>query len=424
MNNSGLSHWDLFASIAVLRLQHTKAHGTCVPLEYRSSQTVQRGESCWVFSSPFGLVTPSVFHGSASHGVVANLIPQSDKPHILLTDARSMPGSEGGGVFDDDGALIAVMGPPLRRVSDQSMSGFSIALMVAPFFEALCGVFGTSVHAAATKRAFVADSHWLNQQSPLLSIAHAAAKAVVTVRVGVRWGSGVLVSSSGYVLTNGHVLRLQSDKTSKVETAEVFIDDVWHRCRVVTISAGWMDVALLKLDDKLHQWPHLSVKPDICVHRGQSVIAIGSGLFCPRPGCLTQTLTGGVISKVVEVRGKQVMLQSSALVHQGASGGALVNATTGEFVGLITSNARHISGQIIPQINFSMPVCCLTSLADFLEQTADDDNRSTKEIEDAWAIVDQDFQHIWNLEPPPFDAIIPGSDDSESLQAMNVSSKL
>ena len=205
---------------------------------------------------------------------------------------------------------------------------------------------------------------------------------MVTVRVGGRWGSGVMISPHGYVVTNGHVLRAANDKNVNTsEQAQIFVDDQWYRADVVTVSTGWMDLALLKAHGSNHR-QELTVNPSVKPYRGQHVVAIGSGLFCPKPGCAQQSFTRGIICKVVKSRGTPVMLQSSALVHQvaplsrsdantlvvqGASGGALVDVATGDFLGLITSNARHISGEIIPQINFSIPASSLTSIVTFLE---------------------------------------------------------
>eukprot|EP00656_Telonema_subtile_P044218 TRINITY_DN50508_c0_g1_i1.p1 TRINITY_DN50508_c0_g1~~TRINITY_DN50508_c0_g1_i1.p1 ORF type:complete len:334 (-),score=17.78 TRINITY_DN50508_c0_g1_i1:57-1058(-) len=290
------------------------------------------------------------------------------------------------------------------RDRDQSVAGLSIAVMVAPMMSKVCEYLGPNVCVQPRPQRCREPALVPAPTGSTSPIVQKAAQAVVTVRVGSRWGSGVVVSASGYVLTNGHVLRAQSDKTSSIQPTEVFVDSKWHSCNVISISVGWMDVALLKLESS-RQWPFLPIQPACAVQRGQPVFAIGSGLFCPRPGCSTQALTRGVICKVVHSRGFQVMLQSSELVHQGASGGALVDIETGCFVGLITSNARHISVQIIPQINCAMPVSCLSSLVTFLEDSGDSGcvMKAREQIEKQWSVKDQDFSDVWNLEPPPFD---------------------
>jgi S1-C subfamily serine protease len=56
-----------------------------------------------------------------------------------------------------------------------------------------------------------------------------------------------------------------------------------------------------------------------------------------------------------------VLLQSTASVYRGHSGGMLVDCT-GRFLGLVTSNAKHATGQIIPTLNFSIPSSVLHAL--------------------------------------------------------------
>jgi len=104
------------------------------------------------------------------------------------------------------------------------------------------------------------------------------------------------------------------------------------------------------------------------------------------------------------------MLQSCVAIHQGNSGGALVCARSGRLLGLITSNARHISGHIIPTLNFTLPVNRLSAICRFLHGIPD-------ALEAINATADAEFSHIWNLEPPPFDIIRPSEFDVDILHA-------
>lgn len=64
------------------------------------------------------------------------------------------------------------------------------------------------------------------------------------------------------------------------------------------------------------------------------------------------------------------LLVSTATVHAGASGGALLDASTGRLLGVVTSNARHSVAGIFPRINFSIPAARLAPIADRLERIA------------------------------------------------------
>jgi hypothetical protein len=96
-----------------------------------------------------------------------------------------------------------------------------------------------------------------------------------------------------------------------------------------------------------------------------------------------------VLSKVVRYEGADLLLQSSAVVHQGTSGcaplpaaphgiaylvltrgargrGLVVATATGAPLGLVTSNARHSSGQVVPSLNFAIPLGALAPVAAYL----------------------------------------------------------
>lgn len=60
-----------------------------------------------MISSPFGILSPTTFQNSISKGIVSNVLGIS-KNHVLMTDARMLPGSEGGGIFNQKGELIGV----------------------------------------------------------------------------------------------------------------------------------------------------------------------------------------------------------------------------------------------------------------------------------------------------------------------------
>jgi hypothetical protein len=62
------------------------------------------------------------------------------------------------------------------------------------------------------------------------------------------------------------------------------------------------------------------------------------------------------------------MLISTAAVHGGASGGALLCPTTGQLLGLVTSNARHVRGSTLPRLNFCIPAAQLAPVWTWAQQ--------------------------------------------------------
>ncbi|KAL6839311.1 hypothetical protein ACP4OV_030983 [Aristida adscensionis] len=143
---------------------------------------------------------------------------------------------------------------------------------------------------------------------------------------------------------------------------------MWCNASVVFISKGPLDVALIQME-KIPIELNV-IRPEfVCPAAGSSVYVVGHGLLGPRSG-LCSSLSSGVVSKVVKIPSTQhshlagtvesdnmdvpVMLQTTAAVHPGASGGVLVNSH-GLMVGLVTSNAKHGGGSTIPHLNFSIP---------------------------------------------------------------------
>ncbi|XP_062180028.1 glyoxysomal processing protease, glyoxysomal isoform X2 [Phragmites australis] len=143
---------------------------------------------------------------------------------------------------------------------------------------------------------------------------------------------------------------------------------MWCNASVVFISKGPLDVALLQME-KVPIELNAIIPEFVCPTAGSAIYVVGHGLFGPRSG-LCSSLSSGVVSKVVKIPSTQhsylvgfveadnvdvpVMLQTTAAVHPGASGGVLVDSH-GRMVGLVTSNAKHGGGSTIPHLNFSIP---------------------------------------------------------------------
>lgn len=160
---------------------------------------------------------------------------------------------------------------------------------------------------------------------------------------------------------------------------------VWCDAKVVYVCKGPWDVALLQLepvpDNLLPILTNFS-RPST----GSKAYVIGHGLFGPKCGFLP-SVCSGVVAKVVEAKTPQsyqsiqpehmhtqgnfpAMLETTAAVHPGASGGAVINSD-GHMIGLVTSNARHGGGSIIPHLNFSIPSAALAPIFNFAKDMQD-----------------------------------------------------
>lgn len=142
------------------------------------------------------------------------------------------------------------------------------------------------------------------------------------------FGSGVIISEDGYIITNNHVI----DGSDKVSVT--LNDKRIFEAQIVGKDPN-TDIALLKIDAK--ELPYLEYGNSDDVVLGEWVLAVGN------PYNLTSTVTAGIISaKARELginRGQmnlESFLQTDAAVNPGNSGGALVN-TKGELVGINTA---------------------------------------------------------------------------------------
>jgi len=275
----------------------------------------------------------------------------------------------------------------------------------------------------------------------------AACRAVVLVKVGTSWGSGVLLTSQGHVLTSAHVVqphvqagvggwaeqlggteaagtgggfgpargvrpRLKPGLVVSVRTHE----GSEHRARLLFFSTGAVDVAMLQI---------VGVEPgtvpcgvgDFLVPRapgvpppGEPVYVLGHALFPPSTR-LGPTICSGIVSKLATQGARGVaLIQSTACVFRGHSGGALVDGR-GHLVGLVTSNAKHASGQIIPDLNFSIPVRLLAPLISFA-------NGSGHAMAcDAVAAADPALAQLWALET---DSVPPQEREEQAQQVDRV----
>jgi len=138
-------------------------------------------------------------------------------------------------------------------------------------------------------------------------------------------GSGVIVSSDGYILTNNHVVKDADDIT-------VLLSDKKEFKGKVIGSDPKTDIAVIKIEAK--DLPHITWGDSDKLKVGEIVLAIGN------PFGLNQTVTMGIVSAVERVNMGIAdyvdFIQTDAAINPGNSGGALVNAK-GELVGLNTA---------------------------------------------------------------------------------------
>ncbi len=155
-------------------------------------------------------------------------------------------------------------------------------------------------------------------------------------------GSGVIVSSSGYVLTNNHVVE-------GADEIEVVLNDS-RRAQAKLIGADPdSDLAVLKIE--LDRLPVIVLGNSDMLQVGDQVMAIGN------PFGVGQTVTGGIVSALgrnqLGINTFENFIQTDAAINPGNSGGALVDVQ-GNLMGINTAIFSRSGGSM--GIGFAIPV--------------------------------------------------------------------
>lgn len=143
----------------------------------------------------------------------------------------------------------------------------------------------------------------------------------------VGFGSGVIISEDGYIITNNHVI-------DKADEIEVTLNDNRKFAAKLIGTDPQTDIALLKVEEK--GLPYIPFGNSDELKVGEWVLAVGN------PFNLTSTVTAGIVSAKGRggIGGEQGSIQSyiqtDAAINRGNSGGALVDIN-GQLVGINTA---------------------------------------------------------------------------------------
>uniref|UniRef100_A0A8C4T1Y7 Peroxisomal leader peptide-processing protease n=1 Tax=Erpetoichthys calabaricus TaxID=27687 RepID=A0A8C4T1Y7_ERPCA len=291
---------------------------------------LQKGDLIFSCGSPFASFCPDIFMNTLSNGIVSNLA--GPRNALILTDAVCLPGTEGGGIFVSKGGHLFLLGlivSPLCWKANEWI-GLTIVCSLELILQSInkrtnvfkSGVKRTAHHISTVERmqSLVKKT---NMKVPILQ----TAPMVVLVESGSCWGSGVLMNSQ-LILTCRHVV---NGAERVKDRKSVFVSNVF---------LFFVFICFFIL--------------------GESVCVLGFGLFGQNCG---PSVTAGTLSRVMQCESKAIMLQTTCAVHAGTSGGALYRTSTGELLGIVTSNTRDNAINITyPHLNFSIAITVLKPL--------------------------------------------------------------
>ena len=170
-------------------------------------------------------------------------------------------------------------------------------------------------------------------------------------------GSGFYIDSNGSIVTNYHVI-------NGAKSIEIVEDDgsIYSGKVIVLGYDDYNDLALIKIDKKTEFF--LKIGDSDNIKLGEEIFAIGSPLG------LNNTLSNGIISSI-----RKDLIQISAPISQGSSGGALIN-NYGKVIGVTASG--YIEGE---NLGFAVPINTFTSMPKNLSYSLENMNNMRSYIE-------------------------------------------
>uniref|UniRef100_A0A8D0F3C6 Peroxisomal leader peptide-processing protease n=1 Tax=Strix occidentalis caurina TaxID=311401 RepID=A0A8D0F3C6_STROC len=338
-----------------------------------SAGRLQKGEGLLACGSPFGALCPDLFLNTLSRGVVSNLAGEENA--LVLTDARCLPGTEGGGAF-----LPSPSGPLLVAVIAASFCWKGAEWVGLTLLCSLDAILGSSAGA-------LGDAGVVVPPVPLVQGVTAQAGAgqdplgwVALVECGAAWGSGVLLAPR-LLLTCRHVVEARAPLHVTAATV------LGGRVVFATEESSPFDVAVVELEESVPGF--IPPRPADTFLPGEEVSVVGFGALGRACG---PSVTAGVLSAVVAVAGHPIMLQTTCAVHGGSSGGPLVSSRSGRLLGIVASNTRDTdAGATYPHLNFCIPITVLQPPVARYRHTGDPAafaalNRAGEGVRAAWRL--------------------------------------
>lgn len=171
------------------------------------------------------------------------------------------------------------------------------------------------------------------------------------------FGSGVIISENGYIITNNHVIE-------NAQNIKVILNDKREFVAKLIGTDPSTDIALLKIDADGLQF--LTYGDSNTLQLGEWVLAVGN------PFNLTSTVTAGIVSSLgrnLRINEDQYsiesFIQTDAAVNPGNSGGALVNQQ-GNLVGINTAIASRTGSYT--GYSFAVPVTIVKKVVEDLKK--------------------------------------------------------
>lgn len=231
---------------------------------------------------------------------------------------------------------------PMERVNTTGKVRQQYYLLKSDHFDFTLEKVEETLTGAPEARAPGAVRSAARRELPPEEIVQRASPAVVLLRGPQKQGTGFLITDTGVIATNAHVVRDEPRLSAVLASHEEL------PARVVYVDAD-LDFALVKVEGS--GMPHLVLADPASVAAGQSVVAIGNP-----GGGMPNSVTKGIVSAVgpKPELGPGTWIQTDAAVNPGNSGGPLLDGA-GEVIGINTARAvAPAAGTPITGIGFAL----------------------------------------------------------------------
>lgn len=168
------------------------------------------------------------------------------------------------------------------------------------------------------------------------------------------WGTGVIMTADGYVITNAHVL-------SEADRVDVILHNGKSYNALLVGEDAISDIAVLKVDAK--GLTPAQFGDSALVRVGDDAIAIGNPLGEEFSGTMTTGIISGVSRGMRYQNRTMTLLQTNAALNNGNSGGALFNVY-GQVVGITNMKLRGTYTASIEGIGFAIPTATVKQMVD------------------------------------------------------------
>ena len=177
------------------------------------------------------------------------------------------------------------------------------------------------------------------------------------------WGSGVILTEDGYILTNSHVV----EGTCRARIT------LWDDTEYDALLVGYdprTDVAVLKID--AHGLTAAAFASTDSLLVGDAAYAIGNPLGKEFRSTMTEGIISGINRDISYNGVTNSLLQTSAPINEGNSGGALINVY-GQLVGItnMKMSSRYIGSVSVEGVAFAIPSGTVKTIADSLLESGE-----------------------------------------------------